>query len=57
MKKVPFLIQISKVHISICYITELQDLEISATKMTVFSIMEKQDKKERQLRFFYCNYA
>ena len=38
MEKLPFLIQISKVHVIICYIAELQDLEISGTKMTVFSI-------------------
>ena len=37
MKKLPFLIQISNVHVSICYTAVLQDLEISATKMTVFS--------------------
>ena len=49
MKKLPFLIQISKVHVSICYIAELKNLEISATKMTNFSIWYK----FRNENFFY----
>ena len=49
MKKLPFLIQISKVHVSICYIAELKNLEISATKMTNFSIWYK----IRNENFFY----
>ena len=44
-----FLIHISKVHISICNIEELRDLEISTTKMTVFSIYYKIRNED----FFY----
>ena len=38
MRKLLFLIQISKVDVSICCTAELQVLELSATKMRVVSI-------------------